>query len=342
MSDMGRNLEAAWCARPFHYVCKVSVDFHRCLWSGDVTRDNYLTQGTLGLERNIALSMNMRIVILLGSTALLAALAARSTVGAAQVPPLREPIAAVSRPPIRLINAVDDQTGEVIPGVEVFEESANWSFLTSSTGSANLGVIAPDGGKIHLRKIGFEEQTLTVTMAPADTAPITIRMKRVAKLPAVVTTNTAPNYLSPLLRAFEERRKTSATGYFIDEAALRKDDTRPLGSVLASHVAGSIVKPVSSANFLVKAARCSGGGQPDVYMNGVLMAHMEDSRWKTAPKLQGRNAPAADLAEYPFDLNQFQVQNLAGVEYYPDNTMLPVQFNRGRGCGALLLWTRER
>jgi len=262
--------------------------------------------------------------------------------GAAQVPPLREPIAAVTRAPFRLITAIDDQTGEAIPGVEVFEESANWSFVTSATGGANLSDVVPDGGKIHLRKLGFEEQTMTVTMAPSDTTPIVVRMKRVAKLPAVVTTKAAPNYISPLLRAFEERRKNAATGYFIDEETLRKDDTRLLSSVLASHVAGSIIKPLASANFLVKSARCSGGGQPDVYMNGVLMAHMEDSRWKTTPKLQKRTDLAGDLAQYPFDLNQFQVQGLAGVEYYPDNTMLPVQFNRGRGCGALLLWTRER
>jgi hypothetical protein len=284
----------------------------------------------------------MRIVNLLKSIAALALLSTSSAAGAAQVPPLREPIASQARPPFRSISAIDELSGEPIAGVEVFEESANWSFLTSSTGSANLGEVAPDGGKIHLRKIGFVEQTLTVTMAPSDTAPIVVRMKRIAKLPAVVTTKDAPKYLSPALRGFEERRKSSATGYFIDEQALRKDDTRPLAGVLASHVAGSIVKPVSSANFLVKSVRCSSGGQPDVYMNGVLMAHMEDSRWKTTPKLQGRSAPANDLAEYPFDLNQFQVQNLAGVEYYPDNTMLPVQFNRGRGCGALLLWSRER
>lgn len=285
----------------------------------------------------------MRIVIFLTSTTSLAALlAVTPTVGGAQVPPLREPIAAVTHAPFRFITTLDDQSGEPIPGVEVFQESANWSLLTSSTGSADLAIIAPDGGKIHLRKIGFEEETVTVAMAPSDTTPITVRMKRVAKLPAVVTTKTSPKYISPLLRAFEERRRTAATGYFIDEEALRKDDTRLLSSVLASHVAGSIIKPVSSANFLVKSVRCSSGGQPDVYMNGVLMAHMEDSRWKTTPKIQGRNAPPRDLAEYPFDLNQFQVQGLAGVEYYPDNTMLPVQFNRGRGCGALLLWTRER
>jgi hypothetical protein len=50
-----------------------------------------------------------------------------------------------------------------------------------------------------------------------------------------------------------------------------------------------------------------------------------------------------DAREYPIDLNQFQVSSLAGVEYYPDNATMPVQFSRtSGGCGALFLWTRER
>jgi hypothetical protein len=284
----------------------------------------------------------MRIIILSTSALSLALLSLAATVGGAQVPPLRDPLASVVRPPSRFITTIDELSGEAIEGVEIYEETANWSVLTSATGSADLGVISPNGGKIHLRKIGFEEQVLTITLAPADTAPITVRMKRIAKLPAVVTTNAPPKYLSPLLRAFEERRRVAASGHFIDETALRKDDTRPLGSVLASNVTGSIVKPVSSANFLVRSSRCSSGGQPDVYLDGSLLAHMEDSRWKTTSKPQGRYTSPRDLAEYPFDLNQFRVQDLAGVEYYPDNTSLPAQFNRGRGCGALLLWTRER
>jgi hypothetical protein len=171
--------------------------------------------------------------------------------------------------------------------------------------------------------------------------PITVLMKKVAELPAVVTKSTSPKYLSPALRAFDERRKNRTSGYFINDSILRKEDGRPLGNVLAAHAPGVQVKQVSSANFLLKSPRCTSGGQPDLYLDGVPLAHFEDVRWPI-PKPRNRNAPI-DARDYPMDLSQFQVSDLAGVEYYPDNATMPVEFSRtSAGCGALFLWTRER
>jgi hypothetical protein len=259
----------------------------------------------------------------------------------AQVPPLRDPIVSIPRPPLRIIGAFDEMSGQPLAGVEITETATGTSVLTSSTGSANLGLIVPKGGEIRLRKIGFEEQTMTVSMTPADTAPITVIMKKVAELPAVVTKDAAPKYISPVLRGFEERRKNHTSGYFIDETVLRKEDNRPLGNVLMAHAPGAVVKQVSSANFLLKSPRCSNGGQPDVYVDGVPLAHLDDPRWRIPSRNRSTNPP--DPREYPIDLNQFQVQDLAGVEFYPDNATMPVQFSRtSAGCGALFLWTRER
>ena len=43
----------------------------------------------------------------------------------------------------------------------------------------------------------------------------------------------------------------------------------------------------------------------------------------------------------PPDLSPFLVTDLAGVEFYPGQASLPVQFKSGQ-CGTLLLWTREK
>jgi hypothetical protein len=256
------------------------------------------------------------------------------------VPPVRDPIVSVPRPPLRILGAFDETSGEPLIGVEVTDIATGTSVMTSATGSANLTLIVPRGGDIRLRKVGFEEQTLTVSMTPSDTVPITVSMKRVAELPAVVTKAAMPKYISPTLRAFEERRKNHSSGYFIPDSILRKEENRPLGNVLTSHAPGVMVKQVSSANFLLKSPRCSNGGQPDVYVDGVPLAHMEDPRWRVPPR--GRNAPP-DARDYPIDLNLFAVSDLSGVEYYPDNATMPVQFSRtSAGCGALMLWTRER
>jgi len=258
------------------------------------------------------------------------------------LPPVRDPVASVPRAPLRIIGVYDEASGQPIPAVEISETATGTSVMTSQTGAANLGFIVPKGGEIRLRKIGFEEQTMNITMAPADTLPITVVMKRVAELPAVVTKDAAPRYISPVLKSFEERRKNHASGYFIDEATLRKEENRALGNVLVAHAPGAVVKQVSSANFLLKSPRCSNGGMPDVYLDGVALAHLDDPRWAPSNKNRFSKTPS-DARDVPIDLNQFAVRDLAGIEFYPDNATMPVQFSRtSAGCGALLLWTRER
>ncbi len=279
------------------------------------------------------------------TSTLLAALVAAATPMHAQVPtlpPVRDPIVSNPRAPLRIIGVYDETSGQPIPAVEISETATGTSVMTSTTGAANLGFIVPKGGEIRLRKIGFEEQTMTIAMGTADTMPITVIMKRVAELPAVVTKDAAPRYISPTLKGFEERRKNHASGYFIEDSILRKEDNRALGNVLVAHAPGAIVKQVSSANFLLKSPRCSNGGQPDVYIDGVPLAHLDDPRWPM-PKGRNRFTNPPDPRDFPIDLNQFAVRDLAGIEYYPDNATMPVQFSRtSSGCGALFLWTRER
>jgi len=280
---------------------------------------------------------SINVSVFVGALAFVGPLRAQSPT----LPPLREPVASVQRSPIRIIGIFDESSGQPIPSVEISETATGTYVMTSPTGAANLGFIVPKGGEIRIRKIGFEEQTMTVSMTPADTLPITVVMKRVAELPAVVTKDVAPRYISPVLKSFEERRKNHASGYFIDEATLRKEDNRALGNVLTAHAPGAIVKQVSSANFLLKSPRCSNGGMPDVYIDGVSLAHLDDPRWPIPRKNRSTNPP--DPREFPIDLNQFAVHDLAGVEFYPDNATMPVQFSRtAAGCCALFLWTLER
>ena len=266
-----------------------------------------------------------------------------AVVGAAQTPPpVREPIARgaapAAQPSPRLLGVFDEDTGQPLAGVQVSDMLTGTSALTTATGTVSLAFLSAGGSLVRIRKVGFAVQTLAVSQT--DTAGITVILKRVAELPAVVTRDSAPRFISPALRGFEERRKTRTAGYFIDEATLRKEDGRPLGNVLVGRAPGATVKQASgSAMFLLKSPRCSNGGQPDVYVDGVALAHLPDSRFP----LPARSRKNEDPRDYPIDLSQFQVSDLAGVEYYPDNATMPAQFSRtSAGCGALMLWTRER
>ena len=268
--------------------------------------------------------------------------AAAATRARAQIPPVRDPVVRgptrASQASLRLMGVFDEDSGQPIEGVEVMDMATGMSALTSTTGTVSLSFLPADGGSVRIRKLGYGVQTMSVS--PADTNGITVTLKHVAELPAVVTRDSARRYISPGLRGFEERRKTHSAGYFIDEATLRKEDGRPLGNVLVGRAPGATVKQASgSAMFLLKSPRCSNGGQPDVYVDGVALAHFYDPRFPLPARLRKSDDPR----EYPIDLSQFQVSDLAAVEYYPDNANMPVQFSRtAAGCGALLLWTRER
>ena len=264
--------------------------------------------------------------------------ASRSARG--QLPPVRDPVAVGVPHPTRILGVFDDATGDPMQGVEVMDTQTGISAQTSVTGTVSLSFLLPGGSEIRIRKVGYGVQTMDVQLVTTgDTMPITVVLKRVTELPAVVTRDSTRHYISPTLRAFEERRKVATTGYFIDEKALRKEDGRPLGNVLVAHAPGAIVRQVNSASFLLRSPRCSNGGQPDVYIDGVSLAHLPDPRWPQPSRQRNK----ADTRDVPIDLTQFQVSDLAGIEFYPDNATMPAELSRtSAGCGALMLWTRER
>jgi hypothetical protein len=240
----------------------------------------------------------------------------------------------------RLLGVYDEASGEPVEGVRVLDISTGTSALTSSTGSVALFFL-PDGGSlVRLQKVGYEVQTMPVAISPRDTTPITVVMRRVTELPAVVTK--APEtsrYISPHLQGFEERRKRGF-GSFIGDSVLRANENHPLANVIMSRAPGiNVMQGAGNATYLLKSPHCVGGGPPQVVLDGVPLSP------DPPPNLgvRGRQTRAVSLDAVPFDLTKFDVSTLAGVEWYPDNDMAPIEFAHSSGrCGLLLLWTRER
>ncbi|HWH51716.1 MAG TPA: hypothetical protein VN651_09275 [Gemmatimonadaceae bacterium] len=257
--------------------------------------------------------------------------------GAAQSPGAsRAPAALNARP--RLLGVFDENTGEPVEGARVADLVSGTFATTTQTGTVALNFLRDSGSLVRVQKIGYETQVMFVGITGADTAPITLVLRRITDLPASVTrADSASRYLSPALRAFDERRRSGAGGYFIDEADLRKLDNSTLGNAVRRLPGITVLPGMGSADWLMRNARCAedGGGPPQVYVDGV--------QWTPplrpdAPRFLGR-----DIDGIAFDLHDFQVSNLAGVEFYPDNAVAPSEFaHTSKRCGILLLWTRER
>ncbi|MGH7617273.1 MAG: hypothetical protein ACREPM_08610 [Gemmatimonadaceae bacterium] len=252
---------------------------------------------------------------------------------------------------LRLLGVYDEATGDPLGGVRVSDFLTGKGAITGNGGAVRLAFMPDGGGIVRLQKVGYETQMLPVVISTADTVPLTIVMRRLTELPAVVTKDSIRLHRSAALRAFEERRKGATTGYFITEDQLRKSDGRPLANVLAAYAPGvAIDRKRGNQNLLVRSPQCIDGthaGPPDVYLDGVPLVGVPLPGMTTGQRRStGLNGPstssgAADLP--PIDLSQFDVSDFAAVEWYPSSTLLPIEFNHTSArCGALLLWTRER
>jgi hypothetical protein len=236
----------------------------------------------------------------------------------------------------RLLGVYDAMSGEPVSGARVIEVTTGTFTETGSSGAVVLTFLPEGASLVRVQKIGYEPQTLVVEVSPAATNGLTIVLRRVQELPAVVTKDTNTVHLSPMLRGFEARKKSEA-GYFITEAQLRKNDGRLLANVLTALAPGMVInRSRGTRSLLMASPQCMDGshaGPPAVYLDGVPLAAI--------PAAGGRGVSSADTA--PFDLSLFDVTDLAAVEWYPSSARTPMEFNHTSSrCGALLLWTRER
>ena len=228
----------------------------------------------------------------------------------------------------RIVGVFDFSTGAPIIGAEVTDMASGTMALTTRTGTVSLAFLPDGGSTVRVRKVGYTPITQFMAISPADTVPLTLMMTPTTTvLPTVVTRDSAPRYISPALRGFEERRKTGI-GHFIPEAELRKSDSRQMVDVLRM-LPGVTIK-------------CSPRLQPDRQCFAVgrqsaehpLISGSGPCKYKTY--IDG--LVIADL-----NLSQMDVSQYAAVESYGGAATIPPIYNvTGGACGVLLFWTRER
>jgi hypothetical protein len=176
---------------------------------------------------------------------------------------------------------------------------------------------------------------MAIAIGPKDTTPLTVLMRRITELPpSIITSQPGSIHLSGFLRGFDERKKNAATGYFITDSLLRREENRTLADVLRAHAPNVVIGHDGRfGELLNRAPSCTiGEGPPQVYLDGVPLASPIG-----LTSMRGNSTPLS------FDLSQFNVSDLGGIEWYSENSRLPVEFaHTSTRCGSLLLWTRER
>lgn len=237
--------------------------------------------------------------------------------------------AAAQTRPARVLGVYDGKTGDPIEGAEVADITTRVTARTTRTGTVSLAFIEGDGSLVRITKIGYVPTVMLAKTGPLDTVPMTVLLTpAIARLPTVVTHDSAPRYVSPGLRSFEERRATSVGGQFIPEAELRKAESRKLSDVMR-HLNGlkmacganscAVLTSRQTKRLLFQGGTCFS----DVYLDGALV-------------MEGSSAASHNIDE-------FAVRDIAGVEFYSGPASIPTQYNKTGGpCGVVLLWSRER
>lgn len=221
---------------------------------------------------------------------------------------------------LRVLGVFDSQSGSPIEGVEVTDAFSHTVAVTTKTGTVSLAFLPEGGSMLRIQKIGFKPVTQVVVISPADTVAITVLMEAAAQsLPAVVTKDSATTFLSPGMRAFEERRK-AGFGRFITEAELRKNENRSLTNIVRQTGTGvSCTRRTPIRCFAVNTRVGGSGCSLDVYYDGTLVN--DDFR----------------------DLEQIRTDQIGAVEIYASTATVPAEYNKtGKGCGVMLLWSRFR
>jgi hypothetical protein len=225
-----------------------------------------------------------------------------------------------------------------MPGVDISIPALNLTTRTNFAGEYRLPGIAPGKYLAIATAVGYRSVGDSVTIAVGESNfHDFVLATRATVLDSVVSKAAAPlpHHISPGLNGFEERMHDRKGGYFVSDSILRKEEDRPLADVIVAHVPGIMVQRFSSKAYLATGRGPSAGAMsgksvscyPDVYLDGVLLAPLPD--------------PVKPIKAV--DLTQFPPTELGGMEFYPGGASLPVQFNHtASGCGALLLWSREK
>ena len=181
-----------------------------------------------------------------------------------------------------------------------------------------------------MRGVGWRPLALSFDVA-GDSVRHRFTLVRMTTLDTLRTTA-----IEPWRREFEEHRRLGL-GRFVTQEDIER--LKPAQTVqLLSRLPGiRLARPRNGAKFFaysrsglssLSGTACGTGRFADVYVNGVAVY-----RWTP-------DRPYDPLD--PFDVNTFDPQRIAAIEFYARASQTPVQYqNLNSTCGVLVIWLRQ-
>ena len=220
-----------------------------------------------------------------------------------------------------LVGLVRDSSGRGIPNVEVWLRGSDLYTHTNDLGGFRLPGAPVGAVKITVRRLGFEQTTVDLTLRDGQTDSLVVALTAVAAaLPGVVVEDEAMTRSKRLLAGFWERR-SRGFGHFYPRDEIEKREP---------HDFTDIVRMTPSVNI--------------VNINGRKVV-----RFGRSPGLRGDCPPQYWVDGMRIENaspDEFPPQDVEAIELYAGSATIPAQFAprvtsfRNQTCGVIVIWTR--
>jgi hypothetical protein len=180
---------------------------------------------------------------------------------------------------------------------------------TGDDGKFLIAEVSPGSATLVARRLGYKARTVLFDVsASTPRSNLEIALEAVPSQLEAVDVTSNDNWLN----RFRQHRKENAFGQFFDREEIEKRGVR-FSSDLFRTVAGASLRPSRRFGSAIRLRGC----QPQVWLDGVPV----------------QDAELDDLT---------RPSEIAGLEVYVSAPLVPAEYmdRRGRGCGAIVVWTR--
>jgi hypothetical protein len=243
------------------------------------------------------------------SVAALPAVASRDSTGA--------PVRPASRGSARVFGKVTNKNGAPIVGARVGLMGTSAATLTKANGDFVLDSLPAGTQALVVRQIGYTPKEVPVDLSSRAPARVAVKLGDfVPELSAIEVVAVREQGLQKV--GFLDRRRTSASGYFLGPEQLEKRNALRFSDVMRT-VPGIRVSEQNGQAMLTPSRGATGG---------CVVIFVDGAKWQQLE---------------PGDLDTFvRPDEVAAVEVY-SGTSMPAEFSSpGQSCTSIVVWTKTR
>ncbi len=230
---------------------------------------------------------------------------------------------------------VERSSGEPVPSAQVEIEGLGLRGVAGSDGRFNIGGVPAGTHRLTVRRIGFEPQTVRVTVGEGATANVTVILARApVSLSEVVVTATG-----------EERRKSVANSIAridsdqLDAAAVINTQQALAGSAAGITVLANSGQPGAGGSIRLRGVNSiSQGNNPIIYLDGVRIFN---GRTSTSVAARQSVSPLNDIDASDIERIEVVKGPAATTLYGTEASGGVIQIFTKRGQEGKALWTAE-